>query len=104
MAPPWSHFEKRLHFLKVEPFFSLIIMFEKKTIPLCKVVLKRYRNGGSTFFFQCRSELRVLLDKIGACGTATGAKQLITSIEKKLLAHFGVSTFLPIGSYLPTTV
>ena len=55
MAPPWSCFGKRLHFLKVEPFLSLIIM------------LKRYLNGGhpvdmktapswshfgSTFFFQ----------------------------------------------------
>ncbi len=38
MAPPWSCFAKRLHFLKVEPFFSLIIMFEKKMVPLTKVV------------------------------------------------------------------
>ncbi len=30
MAPPWNCFGKRLHFLKVELFFSLIIMFEKK--------------------------------------------------------------------------
>ena len=59
---------KWLHFLKVEPFFPLIIMFEKKTVPLCKVVLKRYLNGGhpvdmkmappwsrfgSTFSFKC---------------------------------------------------
>ncbi len=44
MAPPWSRFGKRFHFLKVEPFFFLIIMFEK-TVPLCKVVLKRYLNG-----------------------------------------------------------
>ncbi len=34
MAPPWSCFGKRLHFLKVEPIFSLVIMFEKKTVPL----------------------------------------------------------------------
>ncbi len=38
MAPSWNRFGKRLHFLKVEPFFSLIIMFEKKTVPLTKVV------------------------------------------------------------------
>ena len=30
MAPPWNRFGKRIHFLKVKPFFSLIIMFEKK--------------------------------------------------------------------------
>ena len=29
MAPPWSGFGKRLHFLKVEPIFSLVIMFEE---------------------------------------------------------------------------
>ncbi len=29
---------KRLHFLKVEPLFSLIIMFGKKTVPLTEVV------------------------------------------------------------------
>ena len=54
--------------LFLQPFFSLIIMFEKKTVPLTKVVLKRYLNGGhhvdmktsppwshfgSTFIFQC---------------------------------------------------
>ncbi len=56
MAPPWSCFGNRLHLLKVEPFFYLI--------------LKRYLNGGhpvdmktappwshfgSTFFFQYSS-------------------------------------------------
>ncbi len=39
MAPPWSCFGKWLNLLKVEPFFSLIIMFEKKTVPLTKVPL-----------------------------------------------------------------
>ena len=38
MAPHWSFFGKRLQFLKVEPYFFLIIMFEKKTVPLTKVV------------------------------------------------------------------
>ncbi len=39
MAPPWSRFGKRLHFLKMHgAVFSLIIMFEKKMVPLTEVV------------------------------------------------------------------
>ncbi len=54
MAPPWSCFGKRLHILKVEPFFSLIIMFEKKTVPLTKVVpfakiFQKKVENGTTF-------------------------------------------------------
>ncbi len=34
MAPQWNRFSKRFHFVEVEAFFP------------CKVVVKRYLNGG----------------------------------------------------------
>ena len=41
--------EKRFHFVKVEPLFSLIIMFEEKMVPLTKGAIIFYWEGGRLF-------------------------------------------------------
>ncbi len=86
MAPPWSCFGKRLHFLKVEPFFSTFFLVENGTTLQSgtKTVPSGHENGSTLEPFRLHFFLSVLILTREGSGCLTDP---VTDITCKIIVR-----------------